>query len=107
MGGAFLLIPVMIYLLGIPTRAAVGSSLGVLTLAGFAGAVAKLETGQVPLLWATALCAGRLPGSWAGARVSHRVSARGLRLSLAVLVALTGLRMLLGLPAAWRGASRG
>jgi len=103
-GGAFLLIPVMIYLLGIPTRAAVGSSLGVLTLAGFAGAVAKLSTGQVPLLWATALCAGTLPGAWAGARVSHRVSARGLRLSLAVVVALTGLRMLLGLPAAWRGA---
>lgn len=101
-GGAFLLIPVLIYLLGVPTRVAVGSSLGVLALGGFAGVLAKFQSGQIPLLWAGALCMGALPGSWTGAQVSGRMPARHLRLSLAVVVALTAVRMLFGLPGAAR-----
>jgi uncharacterized membrane protein YfcA len=96
-GGAFLLIPIMIYVLGVPTRAAIGSSLGVVLVSSSAGVVAKLATGQVMLPWATALVAGTLPGSWSGAQLSRRVPARRLRLALAVLVAVTALRMLLDL----------
>jgi uncharacterized membrane protein YfcA len=96
-GGAFLLIPVMIYLLGVPTRAAIASSLGVIFMSSAAGLVAKLATGQVSLPWATALVAGALPGSWSGAQISRRVPARRLRLVMATLVALTALRMLLDL----------
>jgi uncharacterized protein len=96
-GGAFLVIPVMIYFLGVPTRVAIGTSLGVLLLSSLFGAVAKLATGQIVLPWAAALCVGALPGAWSGAAASRRVSARGLRLSLAVLVALTAIRMLLDL----------
>jgi uncharacterized membrane protein YfcA len=96
-GGAFLLIPVMVYLLGVPTRAAIGSSLGVVLVSSIAGVVAKVVTGQVVLLWALALVTGALPGSWSGATVSRRVPARGLRLALAVLVAATALRMLVDL----------
>jgi hypothetical protein len=96
-GGAFLVIPVMIYLLGIPTRVAIGSSLGVVLVASVAGVAAKLVTGQVILPWAAALVAGSLPGSWGGAVVSRRVPARGLRLALAILVALTAIRMLVDL----------
>ena len=96
-GGAFLVIPVMIYFLGVPTRVAIGTSLGVLLLSSLAGVVAKLSTGQIVIPWAAALCVGALPGSWTGATVSRRVSARGLRLLLAVLVALTAIRMLLDL----------
>jgi hypothetical protein len=96
-GGAFLVIPVMVYLLGVPTRAAIGSSLGVVLFASAAGVAAKLATGQVILPWAAALVAGALPGSWSGARVSLRVPARELRLALAILVALTAIRMLFDL----------
>ena len=94
MGGAFLLIPVMVYFLGLPMRAAIGSSLGVVLVSSAAGAVAKIGTGQVVLSWAAALVAGALPGTWLGAYTSLHVSARGLRLALAVLVALTAIRML-------------
>ncbi len=96
-GGAFLVIPVMIYFLGVPTRAAIGSSLGVLLLSSLAGVAAKLSTGQVIVSWAAGLCVGALPGSWTGATLSRRVSARGLRLSLAALVAATAIRMLVDL----------
>ena len=96
-GGAFLVIPVMIYFLGVPTRAAIGSSLGVLLLSSLSGVAAKLSTGQVIVSWAAGLCVGALPGSWTGATLSRRVSARGLRLSLAALVAATAIRMLVDL----------
>jgi hypothetical protein len=101
-GGAFLVIPFMIYLLGVPTRAALGSSLGVLAVGGLGGVLGKFETGQIPLLWSALLCAGTVPGSWTGASVSRRIPARGLRLSLAILVALTAVRMLVGLMVAER-----
>ncbi len=101
-GGAFLVIPVMVYFLGVPTRAAIGSSLGVVLMSSVAGVVAKVGTGQVVLPWAAALVAGALPGTWGGARVSRRVSARRLRLALAVLVALTAVRMLFDLVASVR-----
>jgi uncharacterized membrane protein YfcA len=96
-GGAFLVIPVMIYFLGVPTRAAIGSSLGVLLVSALAGVLAKLVTGQILMPWALALVAGALPGTWVGASASRRVSARGLRLALAVLVTLTAARMLVDL----------
>jgi uncharacterized protein len=103
-GGAFLLIPVMIYLLGLPTRAAIGSSLGVLLVSALAGVVGKLVTGQILLPWAAALVAGALPGTWVGATVSRRVPARGLRLALAVLVTVTAARMLVDLVMTLRSA---
>lgn len=96
-GGAFLVIPVMVYLLGVPTRTAIGSSLGVTLAAALVAAAAKFQTGQIVLPWAAAVSLGALPGSWAGACTSRRVPARGLRLALAVLVILTAARMLLGL----------
>ncbi|MBI4012479.1 MAG: sulfite exporter TauE/SafE family protein [Candidatus Rokubacteria bacterium] len=96
-GGAFLVIPIMIYFLGVPTRVAIGSSLGVLLLSSLSGVAAKLSTGQIVVTWAAALCVGAVPGSWIGATLSRRVSARGLRLSLAGLVAVTAVRMLVDL----------
>jgi uncharacterized membrane protein YfcA len=103
-GGAFLLIPVMIYFLGLPTRAAIGSSLGVLLVSALAGVLGKLVTGQIVLPWAAALVAGALPGTWVGAIVSRRVPARGLRLALAVLVTVTAARMLVDLVMTLRSA---
>lgn len=101
-GGAFLVIPLMVYFLGIPTRAAIGSSLGVALMASASGAVAKLVTGQVIVALAAALVAGALPGAWVGAGVSRRVPARRLRLALALLVAATAVRMLVDVLAAVR-----
>jgi uncharacterized membrane protein YfcA len=105
-GGAFLVIPVMVYLFGIPTRAAIGSSLGLILMASVAGLVAKVVTGQVIVPLAAALVVGTLPGSWVGATVSRHVSARRLRLALAVLVAVTAVRMLVDVLAAFRYQAR-
>jgi len=96
-GGAFLVIPVMIYGLGVPTRVAIGSSLGVLLMSSLTALVAKLGTGQVVVPWSLALCVGTVPGAFSGAGVSRRVPARGLRLTLAILVVLSAVRVLVDL----------
>lgn len=61
-GGAFILIPVMLYILKVPTRLALGSSLGIVLLSASAGLLGKATTGQI--LWSHAffLVVGALMG---------------------------------------------
>src|SRR5262249_11366267 len=74
-GGAFLLLPLMLYVLHVPARSAVGSSLGVVAIGATAGAIGKLITGQIPGWPALALVAGALPAAQLGAATSKRLHA--------------------------------
>ncbi|MFB3816817.1 MAG: sulfite exporter TauE/SafE family protein [Candidatus Methylomirabilales bacterium] len=92
-GGAFILIPFMLYGLRLPTRVALGSSLGILLFSTTAGLIGKLVTAQVPLGAAAALLSGSLVGGAAGGWCSGRVPARALRYSLAALIGGTAIRI--------------
>lgn len=91
--GAFILIPVMLYVLKIPTRIAIGSSLGIVFISASAGLLGKLITGQVPLLQASALVLGALAGAQVGGYLSVRTETRTLRHALASLIALVAMGM--------------
>jgi uncharacterized membrane protein YfcA len=91
--GAFILIPIMIYLLGIPTRVTIGSTLGIVFLGALFGTIGKLATGQIVWPMALALVVGTIPGAQIGGRVSKRVKTKRLRLLIAVIIAVTGIRM--------------
>jgi len=91
--GAFILIPVMLYVLKIPTRIAIGSSLGIVFLSASAGLFGKLITGQVPLLQAAALVLGAFVGAQVGSYLSVRTETRTLRRALASLIALVAIGM--------------
>jgi uncharacterized membrane protein YfcA len=88
-GGSFLLIPLMLHFLGIPTRVAVGSNLGIVLFSAGAGFAGKVITGQVPALLAILLCAGAVPGAQLGSIVSRRTSPRWLRFGLAGVIAVS------------------
>jgi len=92
-GGSFLLIPLMLHVLKLPTRVVIGSSLGIVFLSSLAGFAGKLATGQVPLLLAAVLVAGALPGAWLGSLLSQRSSPKFLRTALAVVIGLAALRI--------------
>jgi uncharacterized protein len=92
-GGAFILIPFMLYGLRVPTRLALGSSLGIVLFSATAGLAGKLVTGQVALVPAVALLAGSVLGGGAGGWYSGRVPARLLRYALASLIGGTALRI--------------
>ena len=91
--GAFIYIPVMIYLLNIPTRIVIGSTLGVVALGAVMGTIGKMATGQIIWLYAAALVIGTIPGAQLGGRVSKRVNTKNLRYAIAGIIAITGIRM--------------
>lgn len=92
-GGAFILIPLLLAVLRLPTRVALGSSLGIVFCSALAGLVGKLGTGQVDLPLALVLVVGAIPGAQLGGLVSGRVRPDHLRQLLAVLIALAAMRM--------------
>lgn len=92
-GGAFLLVPLFIVVLGIPVRVTIGSSLAVTAVASPAGFLGKLVTAQIPLWPAVFVLSGAALGAQLGARTSHRVNTRVLRIVLAVLIALSAIRV--------------
>lgn len=92
-GGAFLLMPMMLYVLRIPQRLAVGSSLAVALVSSALGLTGKIVTGQVMAWPALALVAGALPAAQLGAAASKRMPARQVRTILALLVAAVAVKM--------------
>ena len=88
-GGAFLLVPLLTVVVGVPLRTTIGSSLGITALAATAGLAGKALTGQVPWGLALTVSAGAVPGAQLGAYVSRRLPVRTLRVALFVVVVLT------------------
>jgi uncharacterized membrane protein YfcA len=92
-GGAFLLVPLLITVVGIPVRVAIGSSLAITAVSAVTGLMGKAATGQVPWAPALAVAVGAVPGANLGAAVSRRLPAAQLRLVLGALIVATGLRV--------------
>lgn len=85
-GGGFIMTPLMISVLKIPTKVAVGTSLLMILPTTFAGATGKVATGQFDLGIAAAVIVGSIIGAQFGGRVNSRVSPRAIRMSLGVLL---------------------
>ena len=92
-GGAFILIPGLLYIVRIPLRLTIGTSLWIVVASSIAGLVGKAITGQVDWPLALALLAGALPAGWLGATISRRTHPVRLATVLGVMIALVALRM--------------
>jgi len=91
--GNFIFPPLLIYVLKVPTRIAIGSSLVIAMINTSAGFLGKLVTGQIPFLLTLAAVFGAALGAIAGERVHRRLSSRVLRRIYAGMVALIALRV--------------
>ncbi|MFN2365979.1 MAG: sulfite exporter TauE/SafE family protein [Desulfurivibrionaceae bacterium] len=91
--GAFVYIPAMIYILNIPTRIVIGSTLGIVLFGAVMGTVGKAMTGQIIWPYAIALVIGTIPGAQLGGRLSKKTDTKHLRYAIAIIIAVTGLRM--------------
>ena len=97
-GGGFILVPAMIYLLGMPARVVIGTSLVmILTVSAGTTMVHALTTHAVDIVLAGLLLVGGVIGAQYGAMLTTRMKPDYLRLALAVIILLVGLRMFLGL----------
>jgi uncharacterized membrane protein YfcA len=100
-GGGFILVPAMLYILGMGTQTVVGTSLfQTLFTTAVATMVHATTTKAVDIVLAILLLLGSVVGAQLGARFAAKAKPEYLRLLLAVIVLLVAARMLLGL--AWR-----
>ena len=97
-GGGFMLVPAMLYILGMSASVVVGTSLFQITFVTMATTMMHaLTTRAVDLVLAVLLLLGSVTGAQVGARVALEVPPERLRLVLAAIVLIVAFRMGLGL----------
>jgi uncharacterized protein len=96
-GGAFLFVPTLLYILRIPTRITIGTTLAVGIASSAAVLVGRLGTNQIPYLMSAVLVAGVLIGAQAGSVMSQKTPRRLLRGTLSVLIAAVAVKIWYGL----------
>ncbi len=97
-GGGFILVPAMVYVLRMPASVVVGTSLlQIIVTSALTGVLQAGRNQAVDIVLATLLLVGGVLGAQFGARASARFRAEELRVVLALIVLAVGLRMGLGL----------
>jgi uncharacterized membrane protein YfcA len=92
-GGAFILIPTLLYVLKIPLRVALGSTLAIGLFSSSAGLVGKVATSQVPFLMALPLLVGAIPAARFGSIVGRKTNTKFLRWLLAIIIFATAVKV--------------
>ena len=97
-GGGFILVPAMLYILGMSASVVVGTSLfEILFVTMVSTMMHALTTKAVDIVLAILLLLGSVSGAQIGAQFAQKARPEYLRLALAVIVLLVALRMALGL----------
>jgi uncharacterized membrane protein YfcA len=96
--GGFVLVPAMLYILGMSANVVVGTSLFQILFVTIATTMMHaMTTKAVDIVLAALLLLGSVTGAQIGAKLAQVVSPTRLRLALAVIVLLVAFRMALGL----------
>jgi uncharacterized membrane protein YfcA len=97
-GGGFMLVPAMIYLMRIPTRIVIGTStVQILCVTAFTTVLQATTNFAVDLMLAVPLMAGSVIGAQFGVGFAERFKAEQLRALLALIVVAVAVRMAFGL----------
>ncbi|MEM8980827.1 MAG: sulfite exporter TauE/SafE family protein [Pseudomonadota bacterium] len=86
-GGGFIMVPAMIYLLGMPTKVVVGTSLfQIIFVTGFTTLLHATANYTVDIVLAVLLLVGGVIGAQVGTRIGAQLKAEQLRILLALMV---------------------
>ncbi|WP_430428209.1 sulfite exporter TauE/SafE family protein [Parasphingorhabdus sp.] len=97
-GGGFIMVPAMLYLLGMGAQVVVGTSLFQILFVTIASTMMhSMTTRAVDIVLAALLLLGSVTGAQLGAKFAQRMRPEYLRLALAAMVLLVAVRMALGL----------
>ncbi|MCH8238543.1 MAG: sulfite exporter TauE/SafE family protein [Proteobacteria bacterium] len=97
-GGGFIMVPAMIYLLRVPTSVVIGTSLFQIIFVTSTVTILHAATNQtVDVLLAVVLMVGGVIGAQMGARAGQHLKGEQLRALLAIMVLGVSLRLLFGL----------
>jgi uncharacterized protein len=92
-GGAFIIIPILLYALKIPLRVALGSTLAIGLFSATAGLAGKIATGQVPFHMVLPLIFGAIPSARFGSYVAKKTRVQFLRWILAFIICATAVKI--------------
>jgi uncharacterized membrane protein YfcA len=100
-GGGFLYVPALVYLLRFPVHTATATSMFVLTITAFTGSATHVAAGLFHhgIRRALALSIGAVLGAQVGAKLSQRIHGDWIIRSLAIALGLVGLRLIA--PSLW------
>ena len=97
-GGGFIMVPAMIYLLGMPTKVVIGTSLfQIIFVTAFTTVMHAVTSQTVDMLLALVLILGGVVGAQIGTRVGVRLKAEQLRILLSLLVLAVSIRIAIDL----------
>ncbi|SFA89612.1 MULTISPECIES: sulfite exporter TauE/SafE family protein [unclassified Bacillus (in: firmicutes)] len=91
--GAFLLVPIMLVVLKIPTRMTIATSLAITFISSIGSTVGKVTTGQVDYYPALIMVVASLIASPLGAIAGKKMNTKILQIILAVLIAGTTIKI--------------
>lgn len=97
-GGGFIMVPAMIYFLGMPTKVVIGTSLfQIIFVTAFTTVMHAVTSQTVDMLLALLLILGGVIGAQIGTRVGTRLKAEQLRILLSILVLSVAIKIGVGL----------
>ncbi len=88
-GGGFILTPVMVNFLKLPTKVAIGTSIGIIFLGSLSGFAGKLISLQINFKLAVPIIIGSVLAAQFGARVNKKTSPKILKLILLIVILLS------------------
>lgn len=91
--GGFLLVPIMLAVLGIPTRMTIATSLAITLISSIGGTIGKLMTGQVNYYPAFIMIIASLVAAPLGAKAGKKLNTKILQAMLAVLILATAIKI--------------
>ncbi|MDR7236730.1 sulfite exporter TauE/SafE family protein [Neobacillus drentensis] len=91
-GGAFLLVPIMLVVLKIPTRMTIASSLAITFISSIGAVSGKISTGQVDILPSLIMVIASLIASPIGANAGKRVNTKVLQVIMGILILATAVK---------------
>jgi hypothetical protein len=91
--GGFLLVPIMLLILKIPTRVTIASSLAITFISSIGATVGKITTGQVDYYPALIMVVASIIAAPLGARFGKKMNTKILQIILAVLILATAVQI--------------
>ena len=90
-GGGFLIVPALMFLMGFPIRLAIGTSLFIIALISIGGVVGHLKVAHLDVVLTGLVLLGSLLGLMFGAQLTRSMPAHHLRRGVAILIGVIGM----------------
>jgi uncharacterized membrane protein YfcA len=94
-GGGFLIVPVLMFLMGFPIRMAIATSLFIIALISIGGVIGHLEGSNLDFFLTGLVLLGSLLGLVYGSQVTRSIPAHHLRRGVAMLIGMIGILLII------------